>query len=206
MQKRKETLSVLGAVPQLINVLLELGEESSGFTNFQVLGNLPGQFELEYYRPLPGWTVQFREKGTYEQDLSGTMSCCFGVVGIYSKPIVFEYFQALGFKQDNYVNLIHPTSYLSRSAKCDGGLQMEANSTVAAMTQIGFGVTIKRQVNIGHHVRIGNYVTVNPGATICGQVTLGDQSMVGSIVTKDIPGGVIAYGNPCKVIRENIRR
>jgi acetyltransferase-like isoleucine patch superfamily enzyme len=25
----------------------------------------------------------------------------------------------------------------------------------------------------------------------------------GSIVTKDIPDGVIAYGNPCKVIREN---
>ena len=25
----------------------------------------------------------------------------------------------------------------------------------------------------------------------------------GSIVTKDIPDNVIAYGNPCKVVREN---
>ena len=26
---------------------------------------------------------------------------------------------------------------------------------------------------------------------------------VGSVVVKDVPDGVVAYGNPCKVVREN---
>ena len=40
--------------------------------------------------------------------------------------------------------------------------------------------------------------------TICGGVTIGAGSIIGagSVVTKDIPSGVLAAGNPCKVIRK----
>jgi maltose O-acetyltransferase len=39
---------------------------------------------------------------------------------------------------------------------------------------------------------------------LCG-VTIGNNVVIGagSIVTKDIPDNVIAYGNPCKVVRKN---
>ena len=39
--------------------------------------------------------------------------------------------------------------------------------------------------------------------TICGGVTIGDGSVIGagSVVTKDIPAGVLAFGNPCRVQR-----
>lgn len=35
-------------------------------------------------------------------------------------------------------------------------------------------------------------------------VTIGDNTVIGagSVVTKDIPANVVAYGIPCKVIRE----
>jgi galactoside O-acetyltransferase len=35
-------------------------------------------------------------------------------------------------------------------------------------------------------------------------VTIGDNTVIGagSVVTKDIPSGVVAVGNPCKVMRE----
>lgn len=35
-------------------------------------------------------------------------------------------------------------------------------------------------------------------------VTIGDNTVIGagSVVTKDIPANVVAYGTPCKVIRE----
>ncbi|WP_338063239.1 hypothetical protein [Zobellia amurskyensis] len=36
-----------------------------------------------------------------------------------------------------------------------------------------------------------------PGVTIGNNVTIG----AGSVVTKDVPNDVLAYGNPCKVIR-----
>lgn len=51
---------------------------------------------------------------------------------------------------------------------------------------------------IGDNVWIGANVTVNPGVTIGSNVVIG----TGSVVTKDIPSGVVAVGNPCRVLRE----
>ena len=50
----------------------------------------------------------------------------------------------------------------------------------------------------GRNVWIGANVTVLPG------VTIGDNAVIGanSLVTKDIPANTVAYGSPCKVIRE----
>jgi maltose O-acetyltransferase len=53
-------------------------------------------------------------------------------------------------------------------------------------------------VKIGNSVWIGGHVVINPGVTIGDRVVIGS----GSVVTKDIPSGVIAMGNPCKVLRE----
>lgn len=54
-------------------------------------------------------------------------------------------------------------------------------------------------VIIGNRVWIGGGVIIMPGVTIGDNVVIG----AGSVVTKDIPSDVIAYGNPCRVVREN---
>lgn len=53
-------------------------------------------------------------------------------------------------------------------------------------------------------VHIGNCVWIGAGAIILPGITIGDNSVIGagSVVTKDIPSGVVAAGNPCRVIRE----
>ena len=53
-------------------------------------------------------------------------------------------------------------------------------------------------VKIGNNVWIGGHTVINP------HVTIGDNAVIGagSVVTKDIPANVIAFGNPCKVHRE----
>lgn len=52
-------------------------------------------------------------------------------------------------------------------------------------------------------VTIGDNVWICAGAIILPGVTIGSCSVIGagSVVTKDIPPGVLAAGNPCKVIR-----
>ena len=47
-------------------------------------------------------------------------------------------------------------------------------------------------------------VWIGANCTVCGGVTIGEGSVIGagSVVTKDIPSGVIAVGNPCKVLRQ----
>ena len=46
-------------------------------------------------------------------------------------------------------------------------------------------------------------VWVGGGSVICPGVRIGDGSVIGagSVVTRDIPAGVVAAGNPCRVIR-----
>lgn len=53
-------------------------------------------------------------------------------------------------------------------------------------------------------VQIGNNVWIGGGAIICPGVTIGDNTTIaaGSVVVKDIPSGVIAGGNPCRIIKE----
>jgi len=53
-------------------------------------------------------------------------------------------------------------------------------------------------VNIGNSVWIGGHVVINPGVNIGDRVVIGS----GSVVTRDIPSGVIAMGNPCRVMRK----
>lgn len=54
-------------------------------------------------------------------------------------------------------------------------------------------------------VKIGNNVWIGGGAIIMQGVTIGDNVVIGagSIVTKNIPSNKIAFGNPCKVVRDN---
>lgn len=53
------------------------------------------------------------------------------------------------------------------------------------------------EFQVGNDVWFGGHVTVLPG------VTIGDGSVIGagSVVTRDIPPGVVAAGNPCRVLR-----
>lgn len=52
-------------------------------------------------------------------------------------------------------------------------------------------------------VHIGNRVWIGAGSIILPGVTIGDDTVIGagSVVTKDIPSGVVAVGNPCRPLR-----
>ena len=62
----------------------------------------------------------------------------------------------------------------------------------------GKGLQYNLPVRTGRNCWLGAGVIVMPG------VTIGDNTVIGagSVVTKDIPAGVVAVGNPCKVLRE----
>ena len=81
----------------------------------------------------------------------------------------------------------HPTNAVDRfgEPKDDGSFE--------------FCKTQTAPVTIGDNVWIGGGAIIMPGVTIGDNVVIG----AGSVVTKDIPGNTIAYGIPCRVIREN---
>jgi maltose O-acetyltransferase len=58
--------------------------------------------------------------------------------------------------------------------------------------ELGFPITI------GNRVWLGGGVIVGPGVTIGDDVVVGS----GAVVVKDLPPGVVAVGNPARIVRE----
>lgn len=59
------------------------------------------------------------------------------------------------------------------------------------------GLEYAKPIKVGNDVWIGGNVVVLPG------VTIGDNCVIGagSVVTRDVPSGSVAVGNPCRVIK-----
>lgn len=59
------------------------------------------------------------------------------------------------------------------------------------------GLEFGKPVTIGSDVWIGGHAVINPG------VTIGDRAVVasGSVVTKDVPAGVVVGGNPARILK-----
>jgi acetyltransferase-like isoleucine patch superfamily enzyme len=72
-------------------------------------------------------------------------------------------------------------------------------------SKVGDYSFISHTVGIGAHVTIGRKCQIFEGTVIVPGVTIGDNTTIGagSVVTKSIPANKVAYGNPCKVVRDD---
>jgi maltose O-acetyltransferase len=63
---------------------------------------------------------------------------------------------------------------------------------------------LRRREEYGKPIDIGSDVWVGGGALILPGVRIGSRAVIGagSVVTRDVPAGMFAAGNPCRVIRE----
>ena len=64
------------------------------------------------------------------------------------------------------------------------------------------GLQYNKDVYIGENTWIGAYAVIVPGVHIGKNCVI----VAGSVVTKDIPDGVVAVGNPCRVMRQVSKR
>jgi len=62
----------------------------------------------------------------------------------------------------------------------------------------------RRREESGRPIEIGSDVWVGGGAIILPGVHIGSRAVIGagSVVTRDVPAGVFAAGNPCRVVRD----
>ena len=111
------------------------------------------------------------------------------------------------------------------------GAKIGARCKIQSHTFICEGVTIEDEVFVGHNVNFINDLyprataedgslqrdkdwtviptvvkrgaTVGTGAVLLGGITVGERAVVGagSVVTKDVPAGVVVAGNPARVLR-----
>jgi serine O-acetyltransferase len=87
-----------------------------------------------------------------------------------------------------------------------GLLVIHGFSTIINAKKIGDNFTIYQQCTIGHGKTgkpvIGNNVTMYAGAIVIGDITIGDNCIIGAgaVVNKSIPGNTICVGNGFRVL------
>ena len=106
---------------------------------------------------------------------------------------------------------IHPAAKLGERVFIDHGMGVVMGETV----EIGDGCTIYQGVTLGgtslykgtkRHPTLGRDVVVGAGAKVLGGFTVGDGAKIGSnaVVTKPVPAGATAVGNPARIIQAEV--
>lgn len=216
------TINLFGYAPSYIAVIIDYCLETMGVRNFKVYKNIP----VEGVPVLPfgkeSYTLEiFEPNNDY---LNTDDPVAFGLSGPWGKYCVFnDFLRHYKVDRSDYINIIHPSAYLAPSVSLETGISVEPGAIISSQVKLAFGVNLKRGVSVGHHNTIGEFTELNPGVVISGNVSIGrgciigtgtvikdrisigENTMIGmgSVVTKDIPSGVIAFGNPCKVVRDN---
>ena len=126
----------------------------------------------------------------------------------------------LKIPNEKYYNIIHPLASVAQNAKIGHGNFIGPHVAIMPNVTIGNHCSFRASASIGHDCCIGNFCYMGPNSTLAGRVnlkegvhigpnacvhertTLGSFGVVGmgSVVLKDLPSKVVAFGNPVKII------
>ncbi len=146
-----------------------------------------------------------------------------GIVAIgdnFNRKMVVDQIKAF-HKNFEFIKVIHPSAVIDSTVKIEVGAVVMAGVVINPDSQIGEHVVVNTGSIIEHDCILQHFSTAAPGCIMGGHVNVGENSFIGlgakviqqrvigkntvigagSVVTSDIPDGVLAYGNPCKVIR-----
>ena len=133
---------------------------------------------------------------------------------------VFEFLTSNGWQA---VNIIHPNAVISPTAKLGKGILVECGCLITPSPIIGDNVVVNTGSQVNHDNIVESRVYIASGVVLSGGVTIKENTLLddgvivtlgrsvgknsiigaGAVVTKDIPDNSVAYGNPCKVVRNN---
>lgn len=169
---------------------------------------------VEYYR-------NFDKQGLSElRERYGTNKFFIGFGSMKYRKDVFDFFRGEGWEA---VNIIHPDAIVAPMAQIGQGVLIEAGCLITPSPVIGDNVVVNTGSQVNHDNVVEDHVYIASGVVLSGGVRIGCNTLLddgvvvtlgrkvgkncvigaGAIVTKDVPDNVIAYGNPCKVVRLN---
>lgn len=130
-----------------------------------------------------------------------------------------EIIRSIGLKQYDFISIIHPTAYISKSSKIGTGVIIYPNVTIHSNTVIddfawilsntvvnhgsiiGENAIVCSGVNLLGDVKISSNTFIGSGTIINNYVKVGKYALVGSgsLVTKNIIDNTLNYGLPSRV-------
>jgi len=170
---------------------------------------------------LCGYRVVGRQENikdiVYRYDIKGGV-CNIGTN--YSRKLVVDNIEK-EIPDFNWINAIHPSCIISKSAKLGKGILMMAGVIINSNAELGdnshyyTGCQIEHDAKIGEfasvsagtvlggHVNIGKFSAICLNCTIFDRIVIGENSVLGSgsLLTTHLYSNQLWYGNPAKFIR-----
>lgn len=127
----------------------------------------------------------------------------------------------IAIPRERFVNVIHPTAVVARTATLGRGLVILQHVTIGSHAYVGDHVTILAGTIVNHHSRIGDFCCLCAGVCVSGNVTVhrngyigtgavirdgvvvGENCLIGmgSVVVGPVEPNTVVSGNPARVLR-----
>ena len=214
----KEKIIIIGT-GQHARMLIELIEEQGKYSIFGLISKKPERKKILNYSVLCA-DRDLKKLLRENKDIKG-YACGIGDNSggmIIRKKIIENFDQIL-----NPVNIISPRSLISKHAKIGKGNIIEAfakvmngvkignHSMIESYTAVNHDQIVGTNTFIGNNVsmagkKIGNNCIIGDGSTIGYKVSIGSNCIVnqGTAVNVDLKSNKIAYGQPLKIIKNNV--
>lgn len=121
----------------------------------------------------------------------------FYLMGIANLEYRQQFCKSFSDHGAKFISLIHPTAYVSPSAKIGEGVVIGPMANIGPNVEIGDFTLINSRCSLGHDTKLGCYNFISPNVSFSGFTRIGDNNLFG-INSATIPG--IKVGNNNKVM------
>lgn len=207
-----EPTIVLGAGGHA-KVIIEVLRESGAYRPIGCLGHVP-----ESCHDLLGVPVLGDDEQLDAIRARGVQYAFVAIGDNRVRHLLIERVRRAGFR---LAQAISPRATVSPSAQLSDGVAVMPGAHVGTETRLGEGVIVNTRAVVDHDGCLEACVHIGPAAALAGNVHVGEQAFVatgssviphmrigartivgaGSVVVRDLPSDVVAYGSPARAQR-----
>jgi len=147
-----------------------------------------------------------------------------GIIAIGNNQSRYNFFKLIteNLPEIEFISVIDNSAQIAKDVKIGEGSVIMPLSCINCCSVVGKHSIINTRASIDHDNYLGDFASVSPGVTIGGNVSINNFAFIGlganiiqkitigknviigagSTVLKNIPENVVAYGNPCRIIRQ----
>lgn len=213
----KEEIIIIGGGGHCSSVIDSL----IGADEFKIRGIIDTNEKIGQY--IHGIEVIGEDRDLQKYYALGVRNACIAIGSVGNTRLrekIYSQIKKIGY---NTPNVIDCSANISKTAVIGEGNYIGKNVVINADTQIRDNCIVNTGSIVEHNCIIDNFVHIAPGSVLCGNVYIGRYSHIGanstiiqgiqigkrtiigagSVVVKNIREYKIAFGNPCKEIKDN---